>query len=95
MNNQRAVSASKNNNTQRTAQSLSVTLDHRVDVYALGASWMGRTLCTLVLDALIAWQTVHLIIFYPREIVLVRVQTHFALLRHNCSLFSENLGFLE
>ena len=61
MNSQRAVSASKNNNTQHTAQSLSVTLVHRVDFYALDAYWMrvGRlldTLCPvlLFLDALTA-----------------------------------------
>ena len=37
MNSQRTVSASKNNNTQRTTQSLSVTHDHCMDFYVLGA----------------------------------------------------------
>ena len=45
MNSQCAVSASKNNNTQHTAQPLSVTLDHCVDLHVLGATaWMRRTL---------------------------------------------------
>ena len=65
MNNQRAVSASKNNNTQRTAQSLGVTLDHRVDFYALGAYWMRHTLCVVIFGCTHCVQTVHVIIFCP------------------------------
>ena len=65
MNSQRPVSASKNNNTQRRAQSLGVTLDHHVDFYALGAFWMRCTLCIVIFGRTHCMQTVHLIIFCP------------------------------
>ena len=56
---------SKNNNTQtqRMAQSLSVTLDHCMDFYALGAYWMRRMLCVVIFGRNHCVQTVHLIIF--------------------------------
>ena len=54
---------SKINNTQRTAQSLGVTLDHRMDFYALGAYWMRRTLCVVIFGRIHCKQTVHLIFF--------------------------------
>ena len=44
MNSQRKVNSAENNNTERTAQSLSVTLDNRMDFYALGAYWIRGTL---------------------------------------------------
>ena len=65
MNSQREVSASKDNNTQRTALSASVTLDHRVDFYALCAYWMRYTLCVVISRHTYCVQTVHLIIFCP------------------------------
>ena len=65
MNSQCTVSASKNNNTHRTAQLLSVTLDHCVDFYALGAYWMRHTLCVVIFGRTHCVQTVHLIIFCP------------------------------
>ena len=64
MKSQCAVRATKNNNTQRTAQSLSVTLDHRVDFYTLGA-WMRRSFCVVIFGRTHCVQTVHLIIFCP------------------------------
>ena len=66
MNSQRTVSASKNNNTQLTAQLLSVTSDHWVDFYVLGAYWMRRTLCVVIFGRTRCVQTVHLIIFCLR-----------------------------
>ena len=65
MNSQREASASKNNNTERTVQSLSVTPNNRVDFlrvwHSLDAQYtlrcyFGRTHCV---------QNVHLIIFCP------------------------------
>ena len=61
MNSQLAVSASKYNNTQRTAQSLNVTLDHHVDFYVLGAYWM---LCVVIFWRTRCVQTDHLILFF-------------------------------
>ena len=65
MNSQRAVSASKNIKTQRTAQSFSVTLNFHVEFYALGAYWMRRTLWFVIYGRIYRMQTVHLIIFCP------------------------------
>ena len=70
MNSQRVWNASKNNNTEGTAQSLSVTLDNRVDFYALGAYWIRCTLCVVIFRCIHCMQTVHLIIFLPYSIAL-------------------------
>ena len=49
------------------AQSLSVTLNHRVDFYVLGAYWTRRTLCVVIFGRTRCVQTVHLIIFCPTD----------------------------
>ena len=47
-----SLHASKNNNTQRTLQSFSVTRDRRVDFHALGACCLCLMLVMLFLDEL-------------------------------------------
>ena len=67
MNSQRAVTASEiNKNTAYGA--ISVTLDHRMNFYALDAYLLRCTQCIAIFGRIprVQTATVHLIIFYPR-----------------------------
>ena len=64
-NSQHAVSASKNNNIRRSAQSISITHDRRVNRCTLDAYLLRCTSCVVIFARTHYVQIVHLIIFYP------------------------------
>ena len=65
MNSQHAVSASKNNNIQRTEQSIGVKRDRPLNRRVLDAYLLHCTSCVVISARTHCVQTVYLIIFHP------------------------------